>query len=639
MAAQDAATELVGLWPTLPRLVGPDWPRVRAQALNLVGRLGGADTDEERVAHTESLLELLLPYPAVAGVLGEAYHRGRRSAESVTDTPGWTELCRLLDAAPREQWITARFDADSPDGSPADRRTRRLVVGIDSAAHPYAFSSAQLDLTVPPEAETGTLDVEVYGAPEAVEVLPVSRSLVVRRHRPGHGDEPPGAIFDLRFLNDDRPVSLMVVTRTTDRRTPQQLRLTAHPSGLLKQENLLSQWRPATDSAAPPITLSLTLISAGGAHVLTAHDATGSATAAIPYSREELDALVREARSGIEALLLGPEGRRYESSLDIPEEQYGADLRRLARSGFDLFHALFRPDDGSADLRRIGDMVIDTLASAGPDSAPCVEVVGNGLNLPWHLMYAVDTYDDERLSPYRLLGLGARLALVPLRSGHHQRHRTEYVPRTAREATALIAVNTDIDRATTGQPRALVAGQVDYWKQRLAERAEVVDEAERVTEALRKPKRPDSLWYFYCHLVDGERGTPLGDAALGFIAGRQVGLRDARRDAPPDVPLPGAPLVVLNACNSSGRDSVLRGGFPSYFLSKGARAVVCTDIELPTVLGAEWARRFFDRLLAGTTVAAALHLTARDLVERHRNLLCLLYTAFGTAGVRMVTPA
>ncbi|MFF9485488.1 CHAT domain-containing protein [Streptomyces sp. NPDC014676] len=639
MTAQDAATALVGLWPDLPRLVGPDWPHVRAEALSLVGRLAEAGTDEERVGHTEALLELLLPYPAAAGVLGTAYHRGRRSSGSVTETPDWTELCRLYDAMPREQWITARFAPDARGAGPASERTRRLLIGIDRAAHPYAFDSAQLDLSLPPEADAGVLDVDVYGAPEAVAVVPVHRSLVVRRHMPDPATDPSEALFDVTFLDDDRPVSLIVVFRTPDGHAPHQLRLTADPSGLLAQEIQLAPWRVAPVSPATRIALSLTLTSTGGTHVLTVRDGTGSATAELPYSSADLDLLVQEARRGIEDLLLGPQGLMYESSLDIPEETYRSDLRRLARSGFDLFDALFRPDGGSPGLRRVGDIVIDALASAGPDHAPSVEVVSDGPNLPWHLMYPVDTFDDRRLSPYRLLGLGARLTLVPLRSGHHQRHRTSYVPRPASEATAFIAVNTDIDRAGTARPRTLVAGQADYWKRRIADRAEVVDDAEKVTEALRKPMRPDSLWYFYCHLTGGRQPSPMGDMALEFTGGRQVGLRDARRDAPPDVPLPGAPLVVLNACASSARGSALRAAFSSYFLSKGARAVVCTDSEVPAELGAAWARRFFDRLLAGDTVATALHLTARELVRKHHNLLCLLYTAFGTADARMVTPS
>ncbi|MFF4396448.1 CHAT domain-containing protein [Streptomyces sp. NPDC001480] len=636
MAAQDAATELVGLWPRLPQLVGPDWPQVRSQTLGLVGQIREADTDEERVTHTESLLELLLPYPAVAEILGAAYHRGRRSTGSVTQTPDWADLCRLLNAMEHEQWITARFGEDSPGGASAGR-TRRLVLGIDRAAHPYAFDSAQLGLTVPATEEAGVLTVDVYGAPETVEVVPVQRSLAVRRLMPDPAAAPSEALFDVTLLTD-RPVHLVAVTRTADGRTPQQLRLTVDPSGLLRQDLLLALWRTPATTAAPSVDLHITLTSTGGSHVLTVRDGTGSATAQLPHSHEQLERLVVEARSGVEALLVGPGGELYESGLRIPKEVYELGLDRLTQSGFDFFHALFRPDDGSPQLRRTGDIIIDALASAGPDSAPTVEVVSDGLNLPWHLMYAVDRYDDERLSPYRLLGLGTRLTLVPLRSAHHHRHRMEYVPRTSSEATALIAVNMDIDRASTEDPRALAAGQVEYWKQRIADRAEVVVDAERVTEALRRPRRPDSLWYFYCHLIGGEEQSALGDAALAFTEGRQVGLRDARRHAPPDVPLPGAPLVVLNACATAARGSALRAGFPSYFLSKGARAVVCTDIEVPTELGAEWARRFFDRLLTGDTVATALHLTARELYKEHQNLLCLLYTAFGTSEARLVTP-
>lgn len=634
MAAQDAAAELVSLWPALPQMVGRDWPHVRAKALDLVRRLGRAGTDEERVEHTESLLELLLPYPEVLTVLGTAYHRGRRSAGTGTE-PDWAAVCRLLDAMPHEQWIRARFDGHARDRPPRAHRTRRLALGVDRFAHPHAFAAAQLGLTVPADADAAALEIDVYGDPEAVAVEPVNRSLVVRRNVPDPAAEPAEALFDITPLrDDDRPVMLMAVIRTPDGKTYQTLPLTVYPARPVEREPLRAPWR--TGPVSGETALSLVLAPAGGTFLITAYDHAGSVSATLPHSWNQLDALVRDARTGVGGLLTGPRGVRHETALDIPQEVYEEDLRRVARCGIKFFHALFRPADGSQDLRRVGDLLVEVLAAAGPDTAPRVEIASGGLDLPWHLMYAADRYREEDLSPYRLLGVGSRLTRVPLRSGH--RHRTDAAERPGPGMTALIAVNRDIDRTEAGQPRTLVSEQVEYWKRRIRDRAEIIDDGEKVAEALRKPNRPDHLWYFYCHLVAEEQESRTVDAALEFTAGRQLLLSDVRIDAPPDVPLPGAPLVVLNACTSAPRDSALRTGFPAYFLGKGARGVVCTDIEVPTELGAEWARRFFDRLLDGATLGTALHRTARELLERHRNLLCLLYTAHGTADVRLVSP-
>lgn len=640
MAAQDAAAELVRLWPALPRLVGHDWPRVRADALALIDRLRRARTDEERVEHTESLLELLIPYPEVRGVLGAAYHSGRRSVETGVESADWAALCRLLEAAEHEQWINARFDGRSGPQPLRAHHPHRLILGVDRFAHPHAFASAQLGLATPPGADSGTLTVAVHGVPETVRVEPVKRSLTVGRTVPAPSAEPAEALFDITLLRDDRPVRLLAVISTPDGRPSQVLPITVHPAGGVEQETLLPPWRSgsaiASGSATDEVPVSVIVVSAGEVHHIGVKGPSGAVWAQLPHSRDELNALARDVRAGIGGLLLGPRGKRYEESLDIPQDMYLADLRTVTRSGIRFFRELFRPEGGSLDLKKAGDTLIAALGALGPDAAPRVEIVSNELHLPWHLLYAATEYQEESVSPYRLLGIGAQLTLVPLQSAH--RHRAEETERPAAEVTAVIAVNTDIDRRDKDRPRALVSGQVDYWRRRIADRAEVLDDEEKVTEALRQPKRPDSLWYFYCHLTSDEPDRRTDDAALVFTGERHLRLRDAKIDAPSDVPLPGAPLVVLNACTSATPGAALRAGFPPYFLGKGARGVICTDIEVPTELGAEWARRFFDRLLAGVPVTTALHRTARDLLEGHRNLLCLLYTAFGTGNVRLVAP-
>ncbi|MER5470641.1 CHAT domain-containing protein [Streptomyces sp. NPDC002935] len=639
MTAQDAAAELVGLWPRLPGLVGRHWPDVRARLLETTGRLGRAGTDEERVEHAESLLELVLPYPQAREALSKAYFRGRRSGEpdGAADID-WAAVSRLLDAMPHEQWINARFEGRSPDEPLPAHRKHRLVVDVDRFAHPHAFASAQLALTVPGDADSAVLEVDVHGDPESVEVVPVCRSLVVWRGvpEPAGTDGPAEAAFDITLLRDDRPVNLVAVLRTADGHMRQTIVMTLHPSGRLEREApLLPPWRTGTHSTS--VALSLVIVRMHGVPHILAWDRGGAVSAELPHSPDRLDRMVRDVRAGIGGLLTGPHGRGYEESLDIPRDVYEADLRGVARTGLGFFNALFRGGrSGSPQLARIGEMIVTALADAGRDAEPPhIEIVPNGLNLPWHLLYVADRWREETLSPYRLLGLGAKLTLVPESCEH--RHRTDEAERPASDTTALIAVNTDIDRPGTGAPRSLVSGQVGYWRGRIADRAEIIDDGDRVAEALRAPARPDSLWYFYCHLVPGGPG-PGADPTLLFAGHKQVSLTDMRLDAPDDVPLPGAPLVVLNTCASTARGSALHEGFPSYFLDKGARAVIGTDIEVPTELGAAWAQRFFDRLLEGVPLGEALHRTARDLVEGHRNLLCLLYTALGSADVRLVLP-
>ncbi|PNG23477.1 CHAT domain-containing protein [Streptomyces cahuitamycinicus] len=637
MTAQDAAVELVGLWPRLPELVGRDWLDVRGELLDLVDRVRRSGTDADRVEHTESIMELLLPYAQVREALSDAYFRGRRSSapEGLEDID-WAAVCRLLGAMPHEQWINARFDGRTRGDALPAHVAHRLVIGVDRFAHPHAFASAELALTVPEEAGSAVLDVDVHGLPESVEVVPVRRTLVVWRDVPGLAvaEGAGDAAFDVTLLKDDGPVKLIAVVRTPHGHMRQAIVMTVHPSGRIDQE---APVRPPRQTGMPgtPVALSLVIARLHGVPCVVARDRRGAMLAELPYSSDLLDGIAEDARQGIGRLLTGARGQLYEEQLDIPDEVYTADLRSVARSGLEFFQRLFHEGRHlSPNLPRIGDMLVSAVADAGSDSdAPHIEIVPNGLNLPWHLLYAADRWHEDTLSPYRLLGIGARLTVVPEFSEH--RHTTDATVRPASDTTAFIAVNTEIDRAHTDDPRSLVADQVGYWKRRMADRAEIVDDGDRVAEALRTPERCDSLWYFYCHLVPGEQPTS-SDATLLFAEQKQVSLRDMQLDAPYEVPLPGAPLVVLNTCSSRARGAMLRSDFGAYFLDKGARAVLVTDVEVPTTLGAVWAERFFDRLLAGATLGEALHLTARDLVESHGNLLCLLYTALGSADVRLV---
>lgn len=637
MTARDAAVELVGLWPRLPELVGRDWPGVRGRLLDLVDRVRRSGTDEERVEHTESVMELLLPYAPVREALSDAYFRGRRSRGPGTpEDIDWEDVCRLLGAMPHEQWINARFDGRTRGDTLPAQVAHRLVIGVDRFAHPHAFASAELALTVPEEAESAALHVDVHGPPEAVDVVPVRRTLVVWREvpDPAVAEDTGDAAFDVTLLKDDGPVKLIAVVRTAQGHTCTTMVMTLHPSGRIDQETPL---RPPRRTGMPgtPVALSLVIARLHDVPYVLAWDRRGAVLAALPYSPEELDGMAEDARQGIGGLLTGPRGRLYVEQLDIPDEVYAEDLRSVARAGFAFFRSLFHEGrHHSPNLPKIGAMLVSAVAEAGPDAdAPHIEIVPNGLNLPWQLLYAVPCWQEDALSPYRLLGVGTELAVVPQFSEH--RGATDATLRPASDTTALIAVNTEIDRAHTDDPRSLVADQVGYWKRRMADRAEIVDDGDRVAEALRTPERHDSLWYFYCHLVSGERPAS-SDATLLFAQQKQVSLRDLRIDAPYEVRLPGAPLVVLNTCSSGARGAMLRSDFGAYFLDKGARAVLVTDVEVPTTLGAVWAERFFDRLLAGATIGEALRLTTRDFVENHGNLLCLLYSALGSADVRLV---
>ncbi|MEU9342324.1 CHAT domain-containing protein [Streptomyces sp. NPDC048278] len=639
MTAQDAMVELAALWPRLPLLVGRDWPKVRSSALELVGRLADAGDDDERIACAERLLILLAPYSGVRDLLSPAFLAGRRSTEDGVDLAA---VCRLLASAPWERWIDARLDAPTSDNL---SHTRTLHLQVDRLAHPFAFSSAWPGATASDAAETAWLHVDVYAEAAHVSIRPVRQRLPVFSEVPDLARDLPGASFDITFLRADQPTVVLARVNGPDGLLFQLLPLTLHPDGPVEQCTLLP--RGTGRAAARPADLRITLVSEGEVHRMLVDDRSGyNPVVVLPHRSKELEILARRARASFETLLTGSDGRVYEKHLEIPEPVYRTGLRAVARSGTDLFRGLFRPNGGSAALRELGDMLIRTVDEAQAGALPRVEIVSSELSLPWHLMYVTDYCLDAELSPTRLLGLACEVDVVTARPGCRFRGEPGSGADGARgeaattapgsRSPALVAVNTDIDRPDTARARTLVADQTAYWRQGLATRAEVVDDRDRVAAAL-AGEDPYALWYFYCHLEQGEEDDP-DDVSLVFTGGRHVSLRDLMHDVPADTPLRGSPLVVLNVCMSTMPDTLGRAGFPPYFVSRGARGVVCTETDVPAEFGAQWARRFFDRLLAGHTMRGALHDTRRELVCEHRNLLGLVYTAMGQGDATLEVP-
>ncbi|WP_460060831.1 CHAT domain-containing protein [Streptomyces sp. YKOK-I1] len=636
MTARDAVAELVAQWPRLPELVGPGWSALRPRALEEIGLLASATTDAERKRGVGRLLRLFLPHPRVRALLAEPAARDPRRAPKgePDDTADLSELCRQLAAAPHEQWISAVFEGHPP-GAPFEAgRVHTLAFTVDRHDHPFAFAAAQLDLVPAAGEDSAALDVTLHGDPDAVTIRPVRTRLTVHRNVPTSVSVSgtASAVFEVVLRRTDRTAVLLARFTHGAARVSQVLRLTLRSAGTVEQCALLP---PLTTGDGSGPDLSITLMSGGGGHQLCVQDRTGAAFARLPHDVTELSSVIREVRKGLGQLLDGPRGGVYKTSLTIPEDVYQQGLRTLAEHGADFFRALFRAPGGSEDLRKLGDILLRAVDAAEKRATPPprIEIVSDELCLPWHLMYVADRYREDELSPTRLLGLGSRITLVPLSSG--QRHRPPEACGSPDTLRALLAVNSDIDLSGTDRPRTLVSGQLDYWRERLPNRAETLYASEEVTRALIGPREPDALWYFYCHLEEGE-DQPSEDTRMVLTGDRRLWLKKVRNTAPYEEPLPGAPLVVLNTCESASPWPVRRAGFPPYFLAKGARGVICTEARVPMGFGTEWARRFFDRLLAGVPLGTALHQVSHELLTEHHNLLGLLYSAHGDGGMLLV---
>jgi hypothetical protein len=101
--------------------------------------------------------------------------------------------------------------------------------------------------------------------------------------------------------------------------------------------------------------------------------------------------------------------------------------------------------------------------------------------------------------------------------------------------------------------------------------------------------------------------------------------------------LPGGPFVMLNMCESAQLTPSLSDSFFHFFLDRGARAVIGTECPMTVEFAHPFAARFLADVFAGRRVGDALLAARRHFLELN-NPLGLAYTLFGQATVTFEPP-
>jgi hypothetical protein len=113
-----------------------------------------------------------------------------------------------------------------------------------------------------------------------------------------------------------------------------------------------------------------------------------------------------------------------------------------------------------------------------------------------------------------------------------------------------------------------------------------------------------------------------------------VQLRDARlRKAL--VPLEGRepPLVFMNACGSSAIEPRTARSLPGFFVDKGFLGFLGTETAIPDEFASAFSHAFYSDFVDGVPLGRALHRARWRMLERNRNPLGLLYTAYVDAEI------
>jgi hypothetical protein len=251
------------------------------------------------------------------------------------------------------------------------------------------------------------------------------------------------------------------------------------------------------------------------------------------------------------------------------------------------------------------------------------------------MLYMADRFDPKDINPDLFLGFKHIIEHIPLQQ--NLRVTSSQIDGSS-PVNVSLNVNMDIDKAM-GVP--LIGRQIKDWDalQSGGARVAVITRKTRsdVAGALADPSTPDQIVYFYCHGISkdvGEQGG-VNESTLVLSGNERLTLADLKLLASTDDVLPNAPLVFINACESAQLSPLVYDGFVTYFMDKGARGVIGTEVETPALFAVEWARLFFDKFLMGEPLGQIVLDLRQQFLQKNNNPLGLLYSLYVDGDTRI----
>lgn len=351
------------------------------------------------------------------------------------------------------------------------------------------------------------------------------------------------------------------------------------------------------------------------------------------------------------------------------------DRRQLAAAGEALWTALFRHEVKGA-LSAIGQWLADRPLEAGCTVQVTVDDAAAQFVFPWNLLYDRVLPDDELADPELDAFWGMRYVieqqLPPLKH-----HAPTVIEEPFRRRSLTTYDGAQLSAALIVGDFKEAAQQAEYFEQaqtdgllRLSS-GEAIERADAALEELQNGA--SNLLCFFTHghtaLRQGHFGAAslLSPAAQGgllpangneraerwrktyeairstlsgegesWIMPKHGLIRLAKLYTLDIDELAGAPVVLLNMCESAQVIPSLSGSFVDYFIDRGARAVIGTETSTTPRFAHHFATRLLSKFLSGVELGTALLETRREYLEQD-DAFGLVYSLFGAGTVRVVS--
>ena len=305
-----------------------------------------------------------------------------------------------------------------------------------------------------------------------------------------------------------------------------------------------------------------------------------------------------------------------------------SSLKILAEAGGNLFGNLFFSGLEPKEQNRAIQVGLK-LRELSASRALKIQILSDEFFLPWNLIYDGEFAEGESLAD-RIWGFKHLIEELP-----GTRHDEGDVDDLMDVSNNSLSVGMNLNRM------AIHTALIDPQLKELRSNGQAVELLERYSEqevlsALQGKAEQARLEYFYCHAgVKGDIQQSFDQSYIGLTsADKGLTLKDIKLKAI-GARFQSKPVVFLNACESSRMDGRFYDGFVPKFLMMGARAVVGSDCDIPSLLGAHFGTRFLNAFLQGDAIGEALLKLRKQFLTEYKNPLGLIYRVFGNADVRL----
>lgn len=356
---------------------------------------------------------------------------------------------------------------------------------------------------------------------------------------------------------------------------------------------------------------------------------TGVTRAFVPLTPAGVAQLVADARADLLDIVNTDyqNDKVYQSEQTfIPPDVHAATLTKLARRGKLLYQRLFVGNQGGSEMATM-------LSQISQVRQLHIEVIAEEFIFPWALIYdgALDPVD-----PHAFWGFKHVIEYIPeftLRSPRSFDLELASIKNNERLPMAFVA-NTRIDdelQSVVPPYPKVIEPQTSFFSTLKTVAMERHTTTKEFFNLLKNPQAPP-LIYINCH-ASSNAPAEAGGTYKSFImlSDGKITIDDLDLDAPP---LPGGgllngPLIFLNACQSAELTPYLYAGLVPAMLARGARGVIGTEVNTPTLFAAEFAQKFIERFTAGNTPLGSLLLELRrEYLESKNNVMGLVYALY-----------